>query len=162
MLANPPFIPVPPSRSGGAAAALRPGEGFDGNGVIPAPRCGLFSSGGASGEDCLHAVARLAPTLLRPNGGLLAVVLEFMNPGNGVLTSRLEGWWDSDHVAEGVLFTNERALDSDTYARPRAARGNNEDVIVWRNHLCSVGIRSVLPGLLFVETKSGESSIGQH
>jgi methylase of polypeptide subunit release factors len=62
ILANPPFIPVPP----------------DDDTILQ--RYGLFSSGGSDGEDVLKAVVHLASELLPSTGGLVGVVSEFMNP----------------------------------------------------------------------------------
>uniref|UniRef100_A0A7S4WFV5 Uncharacterized protein n=1 Tax=Ditylum brightwellii TaxID=49249 RepID=A0A7S4WFV5_9STRA len=45
-----------------------------------AQRYGLFSSGGPDGEDVLQSVVSLSSKLLRKDGGLLAIVSEFMNP----------------------------------------------------------------------------------
>ena len=61
LLANPPFIPTPPTR----ASSTRPEEK---NNDIAIPRYGLFSSGGSSGEDCLCAIVQLAPSLLGTGG----------------------------------------------------------------------------------------------
>lgn len=170
-LANPPFIPVPPSRSDDAAASLRD---EDRHGDTSTPRYGLFSSGGKSGEDCLRAIVQLAPSLLRPDGGLLAVVSEFMNPpplpcktvgredSTDGLTSKIEKWWSPQFAAvtdaEGILFTNEYALGADTYAQRRAVNNDEEDMNVWKKHLCQTGIHSVSPGLLFVQTNNSESN----
>jgi len=62
LLANPPFIPTPPTRSDIPASSIRHEEK---NNDSATPRYGLFSSGGASGEDCLCAIVQLAPLLLR-------------------------------------------------------------------------------------------------
>ncbi|KAL3770333.1 hypothetical protein ACHAWU_003553 [Discostella pseudostelligera] len=160
-LANPPFIPVPPSRSD---CVVLPDE--DGN---ASPRYGLFSSGGASGEDCLCAIVRMAPPLLKSDGGLLAVVSEFMNPpplsysstnvddAKPELISRIEKWWGQQSidgsVASGILFTNENAIKSGIYAERRAVRNDMEDINVWKQHLSTTGIHSISPGLLFVQLK---------
>ncbi|KAL3808796.1 hypothetical protein ACHAXA_011180 [Cyclostephanos tholiformis] len=165
LLANPPFIPVPPTRLDYSTSSLC-AEGSDADGDN-APRYGLFSSGGASGEDCLRAIVRMAPSLLKSDGGLLAVVSEFMNPplpsstmtrsmgGDGVkynLTARLETWWGSQQAANGLVFTNENAIDADMYAQRRAVRNDLADINVWRDHLKLHGISSVSPGLMFVQT----------
>ena len=65
LLANPPFIPTPPTRSDIPASSIRLEEK---NNVSATPRYGLFSSGGSSGEDCLCAIVQLAPSLLRTGG----------------------------------------------------------------------------------------------
>jgi methylase of polypeptide subunit release factors len=165
VLANPPFIPVPPSRLDYSTSSLRvEGSDSDGN---SAPRYGLFSSGGVSGEDCLRAIVQMAPSLLRSDGGLLAVVSEFMNPplpsskvtrstsgevGLGPLTARLETWWGSQLSANGIVFTNENPINADIYAQRRAVRNDLADINIWNSHLNLHGIVSVSPGLLFVQT----------
>lgn len=175
-LANPPFIPVPPSRSDCVVLLEEDSNDFN-TGV--SPRYGLFSSGGASGEDCLYAVVHMAPPLLKPAGGLMAVVSEFMNPpplsysstnlddAKPELISRIEKWWGQQSidgsVASGILFTNENAISSDIYAERRAVRNDMEDIIVWKHHLSTYGIHSISPGLLFVQLKrnSSENTVGQ-
>ena len=140
------------------------------------PRYGLFSSGGTSGEDCLRAIVRMAPSLLKSDGGLLAVVSEFMNPPtplsllnitqstNGKnrehdLITKINSWWGRSHAfGHGILFTNEFAINSEVYAERRALSNDPKDVAVWKNHLSMNGIHSVSPGLLFIRTKDG----GQH
>lgn len=170
ILANPPFIPVPPSRSDYSASSLR-GQGGDGDGGNT-PRYGLFSSGGATGEDCLRAIVRMAPSLLRSDGGLLAVVSEFMNPPSTSskfsrvkdgedMHDKMEIWWGSELAATGILFTNEKAIDSDLYAQRRAMRNDLEDIDVWKNHLSLHGIDSISPGLLFIQLIDAASFPGE-
>lgn len=65
LLANPPFIPTPPARSDMPASSIRLEKKNNDNAT---PRYGLFSSGGASGEDCLCAIVQLAPSLLQTGG----------------------------------------------------------------------------------------------
>jgi methylase of polypeptide subunit release factors len=176
ILANPPFIPVPPARSDRQASTLRGVEYIDDDVDQSTPRYGLFSSGGTSGEDCLRAIVRMAPSLLKSDGGLLAVVSEFMNPPtplsllnitqstNGKnrehdLITKINSWWGRSHAfGHGILFTNEFAINSEVYAERRALSNDPKDVAVWKNHLSMNGIHSVSPGLLFIRTKDG----GQH
>ena len=177
ILANPPFIPVPPSRSDRQASSLRGSEYIDhGNNDESIPRYGLFSSGGTSGEDCLRAIMQMAPSLLKSDGGLLAVVSEFMNPPTPLslsnitqstndksrqydLITKINSWWGRSHACgHGILFTNEFAINSEVYAERRALSNDPNDVAVWKNHLSMNGIHSVSPGLLFIRTKDG----GQH
>lgn len=129
ILANPPFIPVPPD-----------------DGIIQ-QRYGLFSSGGADGEDVLKAVVHLASKLLTADGGLLGVVSEFMNPTS--VKQRLLEWWSAD-VMTGVLLTNEFAVDAETYSARRA--DTREENRVWMRHLMKLNVTHVSPGLLFIET----------
>jgi len=65
LLANPPFIPTPPARSDMPASSIRLEKKNNDNAT---PRYGLFSSGGANGEDCLCAIVQLAPSLLQTGG----------------------------------------------------------------------------------------------
>ena len=160
LLANPPFIPTPSSRSDDAASSLRE-ENKSMN--LSTPRYGLFSSGGPSGEDCLCAIVQMTPMLLRSNGGLLALVSEFMNPPLSTsneeewgLTSNIESWWSTQadiNDMKGVLFTNEFAINSETYAQRRAMKNDEDDINVWKNHMHLSGIDAVSPGLLFIETQ---------
>lgn len=149
VLANPPFIPVPPSDD----KILQ--------------RYGLFSSGGSSGEEVLQAIVQLAPRILCGSGGVLGVVSEFMNPPrkeqdqeteekDGLL-QRLETWWsqpqhkqDTVMGASGVLFTNEIPVKAELYATRRA--DSEREMSVWLEHLVSRGINYVSPGLLLIKT----------
>lgn len=177
LLANPPFIPTPPERSDTPASSIRDEERVKDT-HMNAPRYGLFSSGGSSGEDCLKAIVQMTPSLLRYDGGLMAIVSEFMNPppllpneattsiADDELTHKIEEWWNSQQVpgpyattrpgasAKGILFTNQYALSSETYAERRAVTNDSEDVKLWKDHLTKSGIYSVSPGLLFVQTAS--------
>lgn len=136
ILANPPFIPVPP----------------DNDTILQ--RYGLFSSGGTDGEDVLKAIVRLASELLNPDGGLLAVVSEFMNPpipqGNQSLMKRLQEWWSNGPGGRGVLFTNEFPVDSETYSARRA--DTPDELEIWSRHLSQLNVDKVSPGLLFMTT----------
>jgi len=173
ILANPPFIPVPPSQridiqDGGSNAQI-----MHLNNSI-AKRYGLFSSGGTSGEDILQSIMNMSPTLIRKDGGLLAIVSEFMNPPTGnseinesyhkdlILLEKLERWWNlgtstsidsrNPTLAEGkgILFTNKYPVSAATYATRRA--DNKAEFEIWFHHMESERIYSVSPGLIFVET----------
>ena len=174
ILANPPFIPVPPARSDDASLSIRREDNTCKD--TSTPYYGLFSSGGASGEDCLRAIIQMAPSLLRPDGGLLAVVSEFMNPpppssalrknedeegANHVLTYKIDEWWGSQ-PSDGIIFTNEHPLSFDIYAERRATTNDQEDIKTWKTHLIRSEIHSVSPGLLFVQTKKGTSLQNQN
>ena len=56
-------------------------------------RHGLFSSGGAGGEDVLEGIIRLAPQVLSAAGGFVGVVSEFMDPSPELCTRMLR-WWE--------------------------------------------------------------------
>ncbi|CAN0469010.1 unnamed protein product, partial [Ectocarpus sp. 12 AP-2014] len=62
ILANPPFVPVPP-RLGSARR-----------------RYDVFASGGSNGEEVIEGIFRGAFDRLRPGSGLLAMVTELANP----------------------------------------------------------------------------------
>ncbi len=174
LLANPPFIPVPPSRLDCAPSSLLELNRDDTYIRSSSPRYGLFSSGGANGEDCLCAILRLAPSIVKSDGGLLAVVSEFMNPpplsyspteSESELISRIENWWNIEGdatttvatTASGILFTNENAVYADVYAERRAVKHDMDDIHVWKDHLIKSGVSSVSPGLLFVQRNINSS-----
>ncbi|KAL7450232.1 hypothetical protein ACHAWC_002187, partial [Mediolabrus comicus] len=159
VLANPPFIPVPNVISDNVALSLRSPD------LQNSQSCyGLFSSGGASGEDCLCAIMQMAPHLLRRDGGLMGIVSEFMNPPllNATetecrLLTKLESWWGTTHdtAASGILFTNEHPLNRQVYSQRRALSNNNENTVsLWLSHLESHQINHVSPGLLFIKYQS--------
>jgi methylase of polypeptide subunit release factors len=160
VLANPPFIPVPQES---VRAIAKPNTS-----VLSTESCeddtisrryGLFSSGGASGEDVLKAVLRLSPRLLSSSPyAVVAIVSEFMNPGP-LLTQKIKSWWketprnvegasDGDS-ATGLLVTNEAALTAEVYASRRAG-GDEEKYEQWRTHLELEDIENVSPGMLFI------------
>jgi hypothetical protein len=74
------------------------------------------------------------------------------------LCSKIEKWWNkfldprstSPLVTKGMLFTNEHALPSATYAQRRALRNDHDAFRFWKDHLDQQGITSVSPGLLFL------------
>ena len=158
VLANPPFIPVPNVISDDAALSLRSPD------LQNSQSCyGLFSSGGASGEDCLCAIMQMAPLLLRRDGGLMGIVSEFMNPPllNATeiecpLLTKLESWWGTQGTAaSGILFTNEHPLNRQVYSQRRALSNNNENTVsLWLSHLESHKIDHISPGLLFIKYQS--------
>eukprot|EP00577_Skeletonema_sp_RCC1716_P026598 CAMPEP_0113425152 /NCGR_PEP_ID=MMETSP0013_2-20120614/29995_1 /TAXON_ID=2843 ORGANISM="Skeletonema costatum, Strain 1716" /NCGR_SAMPLE_ID=MMETSP0013_2 /ASSEMBLY_ACC=CAM_ASM_000158 /LENGTH=188 /DNA_ID=CAMNT_0000313251 /DNA_START=1 /DNA_END=564 /DNA_ORIENTATION=- /assembly_acc=CAM_ASM_000158 len=155
LLANPPFIPTPNLVSDDAALSLRETNSIATN----SQSYGLFSSGGVSGEDCLCAIIQMAPRVLRSDGGLMAIVSEFMNPPlrdldeqKCMLLTKVEQWWGShDVAASGVLFTNEHPLESQVYAQRRALTDDHGVISLWLNHLERYQIEHVSPGLLFVQ-----------
>ena len=136
ILANPPFIPVPP----------------DDDTILK--RYGLFSSGGPDGEDVLKVVIELASALLPANGGLLGVVSEFMNPPmpgeDRSLMGRLQEWWSTGPGGRGVLFTNGRPVDAGIYSERRA--DSRKELDTWLRHLAQLNVTHVSPGLLFINT----------
>ena len=137
ILANPPFIPVPPNN----------------NTILQ--RYGLFSSGGSDGEDVLKVVVQLASALLSSTGGLLGVVSEFMNPprvgeGDERLLERIQAWWSNGTGGRGVLFTNEFPVDAKTYATRRADSVYERDI--WLQHMSKLKVTHVSPGLLLMYT----------
>jgi tRNA1(Val) A37 N6-methylase TrmN6 len=139
ILANPPFIPVPP----------------DDNTILQ--RYGLFSSGGPDGEDVLKVVVQLASALLPPTGGLMGVVSEFMNPPisdeaerDQSLLRRIRAWWSHDPRGRGILFTNEFPIDAETYSTRRAETLDERGI--WLRHLSKLKVARVSPGLVFIST----------
>lgn len=182
VLANPPFIPVPPCRN-----IISTVEGNNDEDPLLPPRAiqkryGLFSSGGSNGEDVLESIMRHSPSMLREHSGLLGIVSEFMNPPLASsfcfdtvkaqepreddvagLCDRIGRWW-TDNLrdeklpvfAEGILFTNEQPVLAGLYAS-RRSQGDAERQ-VWMDHLNDQGIERVSPGLLFVVTGGGAPS----
>ena len=149
VLANPPFIPVPHSSKDGTI-----------NDAID-KRYGLFSSGGSSGEEVLRLIVSLSSKLLKPSGGFLGIVSEFMNPPSNEddkeLTRKIQLWWrglelsdKSTSFGNGQLFTNEHPISAYTYAQRRA--DNKDELDEWLHHLKRFNISCVSPGLLFVGT----------
>jgi len=171
ILANPPFIPVPPSQHINNQDGSNPNHMHLSDSITK--RYGLFSSGGAGGEDVLQSIMIMSSTLIRKDGGLLAVVSEFMNPPtvNGEidalyhtddfkLLEKIERWWNlgssnsydsrDPTLAEGngILFTNQYPVSAATYATRRA--DNKAEFGTWFHHMESEQIHSVSPGLMFV------------
>jgi len=158
--ANPPFIPVPCP-----ADQIRIDITID----DISKRYGLFSSGGSLGEDVLQKIIQWAPLLLREKHGLLAVVSEFMNPPHEnnrdtALIEKIIYWWHSvlnfDKTGSisgvGILLTNQFPVSDEVYASRRA--DNEAERIIWTNHLKDSHIRSISPGLLYIQTGLKEGS----
>jgi hypothetical protein len=101
----------------------------------------------------------MAPSLLDIDG-VIAIVSEFMNPpepgqSERNLCSKIEGWWmQSSNLPSGLLFTNEYAISSDTYARRRALSNDPNDIRLWKKHLEKKNIHHVSPGLLFLRHRT--------
>ena len=174
ILANPPFIPVPPpTLTNPSTDEPIANDTIDSASDSILKRYGLFSSGGPDGEDVLREIISLAPLLLNTKtGGFLAIVSEFMNPSKSVeIVDRMKGWWfEHDRsmspifscssstiitslatATRGILFTNEFPVSADTYASRRA---NDEDEYhIWCNHLKNLEFETISPGLLFMFTK---------
>lgn len=151
ILANPPFLPTP-----------------DSNLILS--RYGLFSLGGACGDDVLRSIISLSPSLLRPGTGFLGIVSEFMNPPKGQegmdaknILNDIQKWWDDANLqcgkekgVKGVLFTNECPVTASTYAARRA--DNEFEFELWLEHLQECSIHSISPGLFFARF-SGDNQI---
>ena len=133
IVANPPFIPVPsPSNKSYNDDIQR--------------RYGLFSSAGSTGEEILQIITELSPYLLNKSNGIVAIVSEFMNPGD--IPTKLHHWWNNTQSAFGILFSNEYPLSSLIYAQRRSS--NQEENLIWNKHLDDFGISHISPGLLFI------------
>lgn len=135
ILANPPFLPVPGINSSQSAA-----ESI-------ARRYGFFSDGGTDGENVLEIIIEFASRSLSPNG-YLAIVSEFMNPGES-LCNKIKVWWDEQakHAATGVIFTNEFPVSRDVYSLRRSA--NNDEAVVWKEHLDNMKVLIFLFSMQF-------------
>lgn len=136
LVSNPPFLPVPT------------------HDPVVSKRYGLFSSGGSNGEAFLESLVTLAPEILEPESATMAIVSEFMNPDED-FGHRLKSWWSSGNsrrlCAKAVLFTNQEAMESVTYARRRA--DGRKEMILWEEHLQKEGITSISPGFLFLKCR---------
>lgn len=132
LVSNPPFLPVPVHDHKISS------------------RYGLFSSGGANGEEFFQSLIRLASASLdRHNpSATLAVVSEFMNPDVN-FGLRISSWWNDVDPAQALLLTNEEALDASVYANRRA--DSSEEASKWEHHLHQEGIMSISPGLMFLK-----------
>lgn len=168
VLANPPFIPTPPSRSDRPALLVRKGGDDSGKGCYSSgsdqnrsqmQTYGLFSSGGVDGEDCLRSVIELAPHLLN-DGGILAIVSEFMNPSSedeqnqNCALQKICQWWGSN-PGVGMYFSNELPVSAKIYAERRAISNDLEEAALWLTHLKDMNIKEVSPGLLFIIAQKG-------
>ncbi|KAI2504555.1 Pfam methyltransferase 26 [Fragilaria crotonensis] len=152
LLANPPFIPVPPHDDG------------------IAHRYGMFSSGGPDGLVVVRAILQLAARVLRDDDvATMAMVSEFCNPSVETATALLpivrtddknndnndDGNDDDGATTEptltGLLCTNEIPVSAETYAARRA--DSEEEFGIWNNHFERIGIRTVSPGLLYLRRR---------
>jgi methylase of polypeptide subunit release factors len=174
IMANPPFLPVPPE--------------------IVQARHGLFSAGGPSGESVLASIVHLASQLL-PENGYLAVVSEFFlqqedeednddddtddatNDSSNIddadhddaskdessttvesvpststaataLLDRMKTWW-GPVAGRGLLLTNQFPVSATTYAERRADSPHEERV--WFQHLQDLDIAAASPGFLYIQ-----------
>lgn len=165
ILGNPPFIPIPKVR--------------DNHSEMISKRYGLFSSGGSSGEEVLKAIIAMSSRLLRRDGGILAIVSEFMNPPTTSnptdlekdnelqLLNKIRDWWECPiigggghltvNTGKGLLFTNQLPLSTPTYASRRA--NDAEEYTNWIYNLESQNIRNVSPGLLYIKTESSANAV---
>lgn len=179
ILANPPFVPVPPELD----YARR--------------RYDIFASGGASGEEVIERIFCEAIDHLRP-GGYLAMVSELANPK--IFDAKLQHWvggrtlalspgvgqQDSDGVPgnderrlgrgcgyvkldgvvedqntsawTGVVFHEKAPSTARVYAQKRA--GSNREVGGWQRHLAQMGIEEMAPGFVFVRRRRALSAEG--
>eukprot|EP00978_Attheya_sp_CCMP212_P010284 scaffold24807_cov53-Attheya_sp.AAC.1 len=188
ILANPPFIPVPPDIEGANGETNT--KEADGSVLFQTDdnarreisrRYGLFSSGGSDGENVLISVIQVASKLLAMKEGLLAIVSEYMNPPMPSTPSRdlkddtnrnrsdvlnvcqkMQYWWEiaSHCSAKGILLTNEFPLSALEYARRRA--NDASEWHSWEQHLIACNITTISPGLLFVRTEEEASGLDLH
>lgn len=166
ILANPPFIPLPKVQDDNASKMI-------------SKRYGLFSSGGSSGEEVLKSIISMSSRLLRKDGGMLAIVSEFMNPPTTSnpseqeksseleLINKICHWWEchslsgGEHLpvsrGKGLLFTNQLPISASKYAARRA--DDEEEYSNWIYNLESHNIRHVSPGLLYIKTDKSTNAI---
>ena len=155
ILANPPFVPVPPR-----LGAVR-------------RRYDIFASGGPDGEEVIEGIFRGALERLRPDGGVLAVVTELANPRT--FDTKLRRWvgtgageWgaalpekkrESDFVG-GAGSESASAVAVETGQRV-AGEQQREEGGQEKDKECSVRRRGagVSPGLLSGGADAGRSRI---
>ena len=139
ILANPPFIPVPPKDD---RISLR---------------YGMFSSGGPDGLVVVRGILHLAARVLK-HGATLAMVSEFgissdATTATTTISALLCGNEDpldacKSMTMTGLLCTNEFPVSAETYAARRA--DSSDEFRVWNDHLEQIGIRAMSPGLLYL------------
>ena len=157
LLANPPFIPVPPNDDG------------------ISHRYGMFSSGGPDGLVVVRGILQLATRVLK-DGATLAMVSEFGNPSvlTTTTTTLLFGNDDDDDdddacnkttsrrtattTMAGLLCTNELPMSAERYAARRA--DSDDEFQVWNDHLDRIGILDISPGLLYLRKGSKDGGGG--
>mmetsp|Transcript_29603 Transcript_29603/g.45159 ORF Transcript_29603/g.45159 Transcript_29603/m.45159 type:complete len:644 (+) Transcript_29603:39-1970(+) len=165
ILGNPPFIPLPKVQEDDISKMI-------------SKRYGLFSSGGSSGEEVLKSIITMSSRLLRKDGGLLAIVSEFMNPPTTSnpsekekdkefeLVNKICNWWDCKILGcneqsplsrgKGLLFTNQLPLSASKYATRRA--DDEQEYSNWIRNLESHNIRHVSPGLLYIKAENSTNA----
>ena len=165
--ANPPFLPVPPTLT---------------------HRHGAFSDGGGTGEDVLQAIVRLARQVLRPEGGILAVVSEFFlapqtwnathnnsSRGNeypwtaGPLLERIHQWWWNVPNTDNTHETEQEStccgfLVTNEFPVNRdtyaTRRANSlEEYKIWMQHLEDIHMSHASPGFLFMKKKKNGAKV---
>lgn len=113
ILANPPFVPVPPK-----LGAVR-------------RRYDVFASGGPSGEEVIERIFRGALERLRPGGGLLAVVTELANPRT--FDAKLRHWVGGvgvhDVGVETVKTTEKEMSDGIGGNSSSSSNGSSDDCV---------------------------------
>ncbi|CAN0551204.1 unnamed protein product, partial [Ectocarpus sp. 12 AP-2014] len=139
ILANPPFVPVPP-RLGSARR-----------------RYDVFASGGSNGEEVIERIFRGAFDRLRPGSGLLAMVTELANPR--AFDAKLRRWIGgeeeegresrrSDQGWAGTVLHERQPWTAREYAERRA--GSRREAEGWERHLRGEGIEEMAAGFVFV------------
>ncbi|CAB9508563.1 Methylates the class 1 translation termination release factors RF1 PrfA and RF2 PrfB on the glutamine residue of the universally conserved GGQ motif (By similarity) [Seminavis robusta] len=147
ILANPPFLPVPPPPSDAHKSSSEMVDAID-------QRYGLFSSGGASGEVVLQRIIEVASRHLEVDG-VAGVVSEFFLQSQDPHYERFSKWWtgvqSSSSKAPGraVLFVNENPITAQAYAERRA--DNPQEAEVWMDHLKSLNVTTASPGMLYTQ-----------
>ncbi|KAG5176364.1 S-adenosyl-L-methionine-dependent methyltransferase [Tribonema minus] len=134
ILANPPFVPVPP-----ALNAI-------------SNRYDVFAAGpGARGEGVLRGVIEGACAHLRP-GGTLAIVSEVADVERFV--GALPQWWSSGSSAQDSVL--QPAMSALEYCQRRA--GSSNEVEAWVTHLASESIESLSQAFMWVVMPHASSS----
>ena len=144
ILANPPFVPVPPAL----------------NGVVR--RYDVFADGGADGEALLRRILQGLPCRLRA-GGWLCLVSELCNARQ--FPAKIERWLQAAETSGGggagqqggqgvpraLVFHDAGALEYSPTAYSRQRAGTVAERADWLRHLHALNISSVARGYVFVE-----------
>ena len=191
VLANPPFIPVPPlsnpmERQGG----LLGGQSNEKTSIDS--RYGLFSSGGSSGEELLKSILQISSKVLKRQGGFCAIVSEFMNPPFSTTTEvtqtmekddiqqitlldKISNWWQEElfvstrghgrsklYVCHGIgMLFTNEITVPDETYAKRRGIGSRE-VQIWKYYLKTLGIKCISPGLLYIKKGKDKEKVIYH
>lgn len=137
ILANPPFVPVPPKTN-----ARR--KRYDSFSVGP----------GARGDEILARIISGAPARLKPDGGMLGIVSELANADT--LHELLPTWWGDGVSARGAVIHDSRLPSTSEYAARRA--GSQEEALEWQSYMSQGNVTSMSQGFIFACCQTSSKS----